>query len=345
MSDDKLSKPDLHRQLMERAAHYGASTIKDATSERYHAEFGLFQRWAESMGLPSLPSDVPTVACYLAALADGNVESRWKINGHEVIRKKPYKYPSICHAYTAIIHVHQANGHDWPRQHPAITQVMRGIAMRIGTRKRKMTPITIDDLRTILGTMGPRRFEDLKTMRNRAMLSVLFFGAFRRSELAALKVEDLTWTEDGALIVLVRRSKMDRLGEGEQVGIHPQKDPKVCPVALLKEWLEKSGTKAGTIFRRMDRNDCIGNRPMTGPSITRLVKDWVEGAGWDATDFGAHSLRAGFATTASVRGSGLDAIMRHGRWKDERVARSYIRPATVLIGNATEGLGDDDGDD
>jgi hypothetical protein len=47
-------------------------------------------------------------------------------------------------------------------------------------------------------------------------------------------------------------------------------------------------------------------------------------------------------TTAVQRGAGLPQIMRHGRWKDQRVAISYIRPATVLTDNPTEGMGDDD---
>lgn len=337
-----LTKKDELRQLVERAAHYGASTITEATTKRYAQQFAQFRAWAEGMGLPSLPSDVPTVACYLAALADGNVEATWTNNGGQhYAHKRPYKYASICLIYSSIIHGHRAAGHDWPEKHPAIIKVMHGIAVKKGTRKRKMTPITAADLKRILYTFKARRVDDLRVVRDRAMLSLLFYGAFRRSELAVLRVEDLVW-KDGGLVIEVRKSKEDQLSEGEQVGIHPQKDPKVCAITLLKDWLEKSETTAGPIFRRMDRNDCIGNRPLTFPSITYMVKEWVERAGFDPTDFGSHSLRAGFATTAARKGSGLPAIMRHGRWKDQRVAMSYIRPATVLDDNATEGLGDED---
>ena len=48
-----------------------------------------------------------------------------------------------------------------------------------------------------------------------------------------------------------------------------------------------------------------------------------------------------FATTAASKGKSLRNIMRQGRWKDERVAMSYIRPATVFHDNATEGLADE----
>jgi hypothetical protein len=34
--------------------------------------------------------------------------------------------------------------------------------------------------------------------------------------------------------------------------------------------------------------------------------------------------------------------MRQGRWKDQRTAMMYIRPATVWQDNPTEGLSDDE---
>ena len=36
-----------------------------------------------------------------------------------------------------------------------------------------------------------------------------------------------------------------------------------------------------------------------------------------------------------------DLLMRQGRWRNERVAQSYIRPATIFVNNATDGLGDE----
>lgn len=44
-----------------------------------------------------------------------------------------------------------------------------------------------------------------------------------------------------------------------------------------------------------------------------------------------------------VRAQSLAKIMRQGRWKSERQALSYIRPATVFDDNATEGLGETGG--
>lgn len=56
-------------------------------------------------------------------------------------------------------------------------------------------------------------------------------------------------------------------------------------------------------------------------------------------DFGAHSLRSGFATSAARAGRLEAAIMRHGRWKSVQVARRYIRAGTRWDGNPALGLG------
>lgn len=52
--------------------------------------------------------------------------------------------------------------------------------------------------------------------RDRALLLVGFAGAFRRSELVVLEVEDLELTDDG-MKVLIRRSKTEQVYAGETV--------------------------------------------------------------------------------------------------------------------------------
>lgn len=62
--------------------------------------------------------------------------------------------------------------------------------------------------------------------RDRAMLLLGFAGAFRRSELAALNVEDLTDGEAG-VDVPVRRSKTDQEGRAKR-SPYPTA-PTICP--------------------------------------------------------------------------------------------------------------------
>jgi hypothetical protein len=74
----------------------------------------------------------------------------------------------------------------------------------------------------------------------RARLLVGFAGAFRRSELAALEVEQVEFDSDGRGISL-DFSKADQEGKGETVTIPFGSNHATCPVRALKKWLEDSG--------------------------------------------------------------------------------------------------------
>jgi integrase len=121
------------------------------------------------------------------------------------------------------------------------------------------------------------------------------------------------------------------------------KSPSVCAVSLTRKYLDVSGLKAGPLFRRIDsRSDAIGDRALTPQVVAMIVKAACERAGLDPDRFAGHSLRAGFVTTAAARGVTLHNIMRQTRHKSERVAMTYIRPATVFRDNPTDGLGDEE---
>ena len=77
--------------------------------------------------------------------------------------------------------------------------------------------------------------DGLKGTRDRALLS-LGFTACRRSELAALDLEDVEETDKG-LTVLLRRSKTDQAGEGREVAVLYGAHPDSCPVRSLRAWI------------------------------------------------------------------------------------------------------------
>jgi site-specific recombinase XerC len=54
--------------------------------------------------------------------------------------------------------------------------------------------------------------DKLVGVRDRALLSLGFCGAFRRSELAAICCEDMVWSRAGITVTL-RRSKTDQEGK------------------------------------------------------------------------------------------------------------------------------------
>jgi integrase len=101
--------------------------------------------------------------------------------------------------------------------------VASGIRRTIGAAPVRKKAETSD---IVLGMVGGKG-SSLRELRDRAILLFGFAGAFRRSELVALNLEDIEWTSEGAL-VLIRRSKTDQEGLGRKVGI--PRGEIACPV-------------------------------------------------------------------------------------------------------------------
>jgi site-specific recombinase XerC len=86
----------------------------------------------------------------------------------------------------------------------------------------------------------------LADLRDRALLLLGFAGAFRRSELVALDVEDIEPTTEG-LRVTVRRGKTDQEGQGAVIAV--VRGHTACPVEALRVWLAAANITTGPVFR------------------------------------------------------------------------------------------------
>ena len=100
-------------------------------------------------------------------------------------------------------------GHEPPTGSEAVKAVLRGLRRTIGIAKQGKAPATAD----LIGQMVALCPDNMIGKRDRALLCLGFAGAFRRSELCALEVADLTEVPD-ELRILIRRSKGDQEGQG-----------------------------------------------------------------------------------------------------------------------------------
>ena len=276
--------------------------VSDSTRLGYERQFSHFRTWAAGRGLPSLPSTPEVVATYLAALSEGTVEVSWLSRWGDVKKsRKALKYGTIEHIHAAISHMHRSAGHEWPEA-PAITEALKGIVLRKGKTPTRAKPLEITDLKKILAAMRERRFEDLTVIRDKAMISLCFFGALRSFELVSLDVSDLSFIDLG-LVVTVRKLKKDEVMATERIPIQIQPDASICPVRSLQRYLQLSELKSGPLFRRIDsRSDAVGAKALGNNSFTVIVKAAAEKAGLDPEQFSGHSLRVGFMTSAAAAG-------------------------------------------
>ncbi len=303
--------------LIERAHAYAADARASSTRRRYRGALAKFEAWCTDKRLSSLPTTPATVALYVTELAS---------NARAV--------STIEVTLAAISFAHRSRGLPWPRGNELISEIMHGVRRNLGvapvTRKAAIEGTRLTQLVATLGT-------DLRGLRDRAVLCVGWFGAFRRSELVSLTVSDVTETDEG-LLVRLRRSKGDQEGHGFIKGIPYASTPSVCPVRALRAWRESACIHEGPLFRGINPAGRAMKTRLCDRSVARIVQAAAEKAGLDPHVLGGHSLRTGFCTTAARRGKSLEAIMRHSGHKDERVAREYIRLATVFTDSAAVGL-------
>ena len=142
----------------------------------------------------------------------------------------------------AIAYFHKLAGHEPPTGSEAVRATVRGIRRTIGTAPDRKAPATADLILDMLAHCPPT----LAGKRDRALLALGFAGAFRRSELVALTVADLVEAPDGYR-VMIRRSKTDQEGEGQEVAI--PHGYKIRPVEAVQARLAAAEISSGPVFR------------------------------------------------------------------------------------------------
>ncbi|WP_233580889.1 site-specific integrase [Acidipila sp. EB88] len=155
--------------------------------------------------------------------------------------------------------------------------------------------------------------------------------------MATLSIDKLEWHKTGITIRL-ERSKTDQEGEGREVEIPLGQHPETCPVRALKSWLERANLTEGRVFRRVDRHGNVG-MALDKDSIGVIVQRSVKRAGLAAKHYGGHSLRAGFATQAYLKGATELEIMQQTGHRSLAMVRRYIREGKKLRQTAAGKLG------
>ncbi len=300
---------------IERAKSYGRAAKSTSTRREYARDWADFERFCQSRNLAALSAEPQTIARYVAALAGA------------------LTIATIRRRVVAISQVHQERGLETPTAHKIVREVLAGIANTHGSAPRQKEALTLDLLRAALLTLQRDR-NGLKATRDRALLLVGFAGAFRRSELAALDVEDLRFDRRG-LTVTLRRSKTDQVGAGRDVAIPLVSIEALCPVRAVREWLEQAKISEGAVFRtfsmprRRSEPSRLQAQRIDPKDVARLVQRVARKARLDG-DFAAHSLRAGFVTSAAQKKVPEGDIQRVTGHRSVTTLRRYVRRATLF---------------
>jgi integrase len=278
--------------------------------------WATFQAWCARVGVAALPAAPEAVEAYLVYLADDHpVQDR----AGRVVRSG-LRPASVLQALWALNQMHRLAGQPEPGATAVVRTAMAGIRRRKAHRPKQQAPLTIDELARV-------RFPaTLRGVRDKALLLVGFGACLRRSELVALRAEDVEHTRHG-LRLYIRQSKTDTLGRGAWVDIvRATRHVDACPVAALQAWLAAARIRTGPIFRSMTRDAIAPRTEALSPvAVDRLAKWAAESLGLDRSLYGGHSLRAGSATYLARLNKPPTLVAKHGRWQSLDMVLRYYR--------------------
>lgn len=313
---DALARDGELVELVDYAQALADESQAASTRRSYLTAVTAFAAWCREKGLSPLPAEPAAVGVYLGVL-----ESRGRL------------VSTIERTLAAICDAHRRYGFDPPHPAAITTKIMKGIRHRLKVAPRCQKAALSDaDLIAIVRLLR----DDLAGRRDRVLLTWGWTGAFRRGELVAVTFDDLHRSAAG-IVVTVRQSKTDQDGSGDVKVICAASNPDVCPLRAYDAWLAASGITRGPIFRGL-LNGRVRRDALNPASVAKIVKRLGERAGLDPERIAAHSLRAGFITTAHAKGRPIDEIMRQTNQKSERTTRGYIRHQEAFTKNAAVGL-------
>lgn len=290
-------------QCDEQVFKYLNAALAENTVLAYRTDLNHFLTWGGT-----IPAEPDNVANYIA---------------HFATRLAP---STLSRRLVAIGHAHADRGLPSPTDSALVRATLRGVRRTCNRPIRQVAPLQKAELQKLV-----RGLSGLHGIRDAALLLLGFAGAFRRSELVSLDVDDVAFSDDG-MTLRIKRSKSDQEGHGRLLAI-PRVRGRCCPTRKLEEWLKVSAITNGPIFRRFNRYGQLQTSRLSAASVALIVKQRTEALGMDSSQFSGHSLRAGFATNAANKGASTASIRAQTGHKSDAMVLRYIRNSRLFSDN------------
>ena len=273
------------------------------TTRAYQSDFKDFSLFCSKNGFQSMPTLPKILSLYLTELS------------------KTCKYSTLKRRLASIGMLHKIKGYYIDIKHPVIVENLMGIKRKNGSNQKGKKPLLISHLKLLINVIDKLSENDIRKIRDKAILLIGFAGGFRRSELVNIEKDDIEFVDKGVKI-FVKRSKTDQSGEGMIKAIPYFNDTNFCPVIALRKWINISRNIEDKIFNISDK------------SVALILKKYVNIAGLDSNKYSGHSLRSGFATSTAESGAEERNIMAMTGHKSSEMVRRYIKEANLFKNNA-----------
>ncbi len=304
--------------------------ISANTRRAYTSSFSLFSNYCSEHRLNTLPADPRTVISFIGYQKE-LIQSR---SGAQLSRQ------TLTSRLAAIRYFHIQAGYHSPTEHPLVIRVMRGLSRN---KQRTVSdydqqPIMYDELEMLLNVIEQQPHA-ITRARDKAIIQLGFQGGFRRSELADIRVNHLSFLRD-KLKVRLPYSKSNQQGQREWKNL-PQSEP-FAAFDAVKHWLTVSKIQDGHLFRSLTRdgsqvrdysvaNQGIESKKrnsgfLRGDDIYQMIRKYCTKAGLSHEFYGAHSLRSGCVTQLHENDKDHLYIMARTGHTDPRSLKHYLKP-------------------
>jgi integrase len=316
-------------RLADTARGYAAARSSANTRKAYASDWAQFSRWCRRKGFDACEPNPEVVGLYLAASASGDGVPEAAVS-------------TIERRLAAITTTYRSAGTPLPRQDRHILDVMAGIRRQHARPPRQKEALFAEDILAMCAVLP----NDLRGIRDRAILLVGFAGGLRRSEITGLdcgpEQGGAGWIEimDGGALLTIRGKTGWR-----QVEIGRGSSQRSCPVQALETWLKLGRIGHGPVFRRvLEKNANVGADRLDDKHVARLVQSTALKAAVRAdlpeaqrkALFAGHSLRAGLASSAEVDEAHVQRQLGHA---SAEMTRRYQRRKERFRVNLTKAAG------
>jgi len=281
---------------------YAPSTIR-----AYRGNFEKFIKFCDSENIQALPAHATTVSKFI-----------------QMLTKSGLKSSSIRLAYASISTIHKLNELPDPTLSPIAKLELRRMHRIIGRSSKQAMGITAPILQRMLASCN----DDLRGIRNRALLMLAYETLCRRSELISLRIEDIEKPADSeTAMIKLRKSKSDQDSIGAWLKISQK------TYVAIANWLLIAGLDSGFIFRGISpRGDIL--QSLKPAQINRIYKRIAINSKLSIeqiSHISGHSIRVGATQDLLSSGYSLPIIMKLGRWAKPDTAIHYARFSSISV--------------
>ncbi|MGF1686712.1 tyrosine-type recombinase/integrase [Photobacterium japonica] len=264
---------------------YAKNTVISFTND-----WNAFITFCLDCKVPALPANADTVHRYIEKMS----ETR--------------KLASLKRYIVTISLVHRCHGLPDPCAKTEIRLAMKKQQFEKHDDAQNAAAFRDEHLQTLLESYALST--KTKDVRDMAIWAVMFEAMLKRSELAALTIDDVVLHPNGLIDIIVGPNTIALSTVASKA---------------LQRWLVIGMIHEGFVYRRIDRHGNIGSNPLDHSSIYRVFRRASDELGMAKADiFSGQSPRVGAAKDLSDAGLSIVEIQEQGRWKSPAMPAQYV---------------------